>query len=102
MQCKGLELPGYHPRGLMGMALAYATSNRGGCHLRAYMAAPEVLGIPEKVDRLTFSGKAELVKSIQDESACIDSLVLCKFTSFSISNKYFVDMLNPRSRGSQN
>jgi len=39
MQCKGLEIPGYDPRGLMGMALAYATSNRGGCHVRAYMVA---------------------------------------------------------------
>jgi aldehyde:ferredoxin oxidoreductase len=92
MQCKGLEMPGYDPRGLMGMALAYATSNRGGCHLRAYMAAPEVLGKPEKVDRLTFSGKAHLVKMYQDETATLDSLVLCKFSSFSIA--LFAEMLS--------
>ena len=94
MQCKGLELPGYDPRGLLGMALAYATSNRGGCHLRAYMAAPEVLGRPEKIDRLTFSGKAQLVKIFQDETASIDSLVLCKFASFSITKELFVDLLS--------
>jgi len=94
MQCKGLELPGYDPRGLLGMALAYATSNRGGCHLRAYMAGPEVLGKPKKVDRLTFSGKAELVKIYQDETASIDSLVLCKFASFSISKQLFAEMLS--------
>jgi aldehyde:ferredoxin oxidoreductase len=94
MQCKGLELPGYDPRGLLGMALAYATSNRGGCHLRAYMAAPEILGKPKKVDRLTFSGKAELVKIYQDETASIDSLVLCKFASFSISKELFTELLS--------
>ena len=94
MQCKGLEIPGYDPRGLMGMALAYATSNRGGCHLRAYMAATEVLGKPEKIDRLTFSGKAQLVKLYQDETATFDSLVLCKFSSFSIKKELFAEMLS--------
>lgn len=94
MQCKGLELPGYDPRGLLGMALAYATSNRGGCHLRAYMAAPEILGKPKKVDRLTFSGKAELVKIYQDETCVIDSLVLCTFASFSIAKELFAEMLS--------
>ncbi|NJD52347.1 MAG: aldehyde ferredoxin oxidoreductase [Candidatus Methanoperedens sp.] len=94
MQCKGLELPGYDPRGLLGMALAYATSNRGGCHMRAYMAGPEVLGKPKKVDRLTFSGKAELVKIQQDETASIDSLVLCKFASFSVPEEIFAELLS--------
>ena len=94
MQCKGLELPGYDPRGLMGMALAYATSNRGGCHMRAYMAAPEILGKPKKVDRLTFSGKAELVKTFQDETATIDSLILCRFASLSISKELFTELLS--------
>ncbi|MDP2846310.1 MAG: aldehyde ferredoxin oxidoreductase family protein, partial [Candidatus Methanoperedens sp.] len=56
MHVKGLELPGYDPRGVLGMALAYASSNRGGCHLRAYMIAPEILGKPIKVDPKTFSG----------------------------------------------
>lgn len=94
MQCKGLELPGYDPRGLLGMALSYATSNRGGCHLRSYMAAPELLGKPKKLDPLTFSGKAEFVKLYQDETASIDSLVLCKFASFSVPKELFVDLLS--------
>jgi len=94
MQSKGLELPGYDPRGLMGMALAYATSNRGGCHLKAYMAAPEVLGKPERIDRLTFSGKAQLVKIYQDETAALDSLVLCKFASFSVRKELFAEILS--------
>jgi aldehyde:ferredoxin oxidoreductase len=94
MHSKGLELPGYDPRGLMGMALAYATSNRGGCHLRGYMAGPEVLGKPERVDRLTFSGKAQLVKIYQDETATFDSMILCRFSSFSVRKESFAEMLS--------
>ncbi len=94
MQSKGLELPGYDPRGVLGIALAYATSNRGGCHLRAYTIAPEILGTPEKVDPLTFSGKAELVQALQNELAALDSLVLCKFTMFSVSEKEYANLLS--------
>jgi len=94
MQCKGLELPGYDPRGVLGMALAYATSNRGGCHLRAYMVAPEILGKPKKVDRFTFKGKAGLVQIFQNALAALDSLVLCKFASFAISEEEFANMLS--------
>ncbi len=94
MQVKGLELPGYDPRGALGMALAYATSNRGGCHQRAYMIAPEILGKPKKIDPNTFSGKAKLLQEFQDEKAALDSLVLCTFASFAISGEGFADMLS--------
>ncbi|MBW2186525.1 MAG: aldehyde ferredoxin oxidoreductase family protein [Deltaproteobacteria bacterium] len=36
MEVKGLEMPAYEPRGNYGMGLAYATSERGACHLRAF------------------------------------------------------------------
>lgn len=94
MQSKGLELPGYDPRGVLGMALAFATSNRGGCHQRAYMIAPEIFGKPMKVDPHTFSGKAELVQIFQNEKAALDSLVLCTFASFAMSDEEFVNMLS--------
>ncbi len=94
MQVKGLELPGYDPRGAFGMALAYATSNRGGCHLRAYMIAPEILGKPIKVEPKTFSGKAELVQKFQNATASLDSLVLCIFSSFAISEVEYANMLS--------
>jgi 3-keto-L-gulonate-6-phosphate decarboxylase len=81
---RGLELPAYDPRGAKGMALAYATSNRGGCHLQAYTIAPEILSNPEFVDPATEVGKAELVKKMQDAYAVYDSLVACKFHSFSL------------------
>ncbi len=84
MQVKGLELPAYDPRGAKGMALAYATSNRGGCHLRAYMVMSEILSSPRYLSPLKVEGKAELVKKLQDVFAVLDSLVTCKFTAFAL------------------
>jgi len=82
MTVKGQEFPAYDPRGIQGMGLAYATSNRGACHLRGYTVASEVLGIPEKTDPLTSDGKAALVKAFQDATAAVDSSGLCVFTTF--------------------
>lgn len=82
MTVKGQEFPAYDPRGIQGMGLAYATSNRGACHLRGYTVASEVLGIPEKTDPLVTDGKAGLVKAFQDATAAVDSSGLCLFTTF--------------------
>ena len=82
MSVKGSEFPAYDPRGIQGMGLAYATSNRGACHLRGYTVASEILGIPEKTDPLATDGKAGLVKAFQDATAAFDSSGLCVFTSF--------------------
>jgi aldehyde:ferredoxin oxidoreductase len=82
MSVKSQEFPAYDPRGIQGMGLTYATSNRGACHLRSYTVASEVLGIPVKTDPLTTDGKAELVKAFQDATAVFDSAGLCLFTSF--------------------
>lgn len=82
MTVKGQEFPAYDPRGIQGMGLTYATSNRGACHLRSYTVSSEVLGIPVKTDPLTTDGKPELVKSFQDATAAVDSSGLCVFTTF--------------------
>ena len=82
MTVKGQEFPAYDPRGIQGMGLAYATSNRGACHLRGYTVASEILGIPEKTDPLESAGKAGLVKAFQDATAAVDSAGLCIFTTF--------------------
>jgi len=82
MTVKGQEFPAYDPRGIQGMGLAYATANRGGCHLRGYTVASEILGIPEKTDPLVTDGKAGLVKAFQDATAAVDSSGLCIFTTF--------------------
>ena len=85
MSVKGQEFPAYDSRGIQGMGLAYATSNRGACHLRGYTVASEVLGIPVKTDPLSAEGKPELVMAFQDATASFDSAGLCIFTSFAWS-----------------
>lgn len=82
---KGLGLPGHDPRAYNSLALGYATSNRGACHLQAFshafernMTAPE-LGFPETLDRFSTDRKGELVARTQDLMALYDSLSLCKF-----------------------
>jgi aldehyde:ferredoxin oxidoreductase len=82
LEVKGQSIPAYDPRGLKGMGIAYATSNRGACHLRAYTPASEILGVPYKTDPLAWQGKGELTKLLQDLSAFTDSLDLCKFSQF--------------------
>ena len=85
MTVKGQEFPAYDPRGIQGMGLTYATSNRGACHLRSYTVASEVLGIPEKTDPLVSEGKAGLVKAFQDATALVDASGTCIFTTFALS-----------------
>jgi aldehyde:ferredoxin oxidoreductase len=82
MTVKGQAIPAYDPRGIKGMGLGYATSNRGACHLRAYTPASELGLIPMKSDPLAWEGKGELVKLLQDLHAFSDSLDLCKFSAF--------------------
>ena len=82
MTVKGQEFPAYDGRGLQGMGLAYATSNRGACHLRGYMVSPEVLGIPVKMEPQATEGKPAMLKAFQDLTAVVDSSGLCLFTTF--------------------
>ena len=74
-EVKGLELPAYDPRGAFGMALAYATSDRGGCHMRAFPVGDEILAASVPPD--TFEGKAEMVRRQQDFSALTFSGIWC-------------------------
>ncbi|MCK4312492.1 MAG: aldehyde ferredoxin oxidoreductase family protein [Candidatus Cloacimonetes bacterium] len=94
MQVKGMEIPAYDPRGVQGQALAYATNNRGGCHIKAYMIGPEVLGLPVFLDRFAIKGKAEIVALLQDISAMVDSIILCRFLQFALSITTFKEILN--------
>ncbi len=72
MVAKGQEFPGYDGRSMQGMGLAYATSNRGACHLRADPYEDDFSGGP-------LDGKAKLVKETQDANAAVDSTGLCAF-----------------------
>ncbi|MFX1453468.1 MAG: aldehyde ferredoxin oxidoreductase family protein, partial [Promethearchaeota archaeon] len=89
MQVKGMELPAYDPRGAQGQALAYATSNRGGCHLRAFIIGPELLGVPTLFDRFQTYNKPDLVIRTQNINAMLDSIIVCKFTAFAISEDFY-------------
>lgn len=82
MTVKGQEFPAYDGRGIQGMGLEYATSNRGACHVRGYAVASEIFGVPEKTDPLVTEGKAALVKAFQDMTAVVDSAGLCLFSTF--------------------
>ncbi|HCR38634.1 MAG TPA: aldehyde ferredoxin oxidoreductase [Synergistaceae bacterium] len=77
---KGMELPGYEPRATWGMALAYATSDRGGCHQRAWTVLGELDG---HLPRFSTEGMAKTVKTVQDERAAAYSLVVCDFAPYS-------------------
>ncbi|MBL7221340.1 MAG: aldehyde ferredoxin oxidoreductase family protein [Phycisphaerae bacterium] len=94
MTVKKLEMPAYDPRGIQGQGLQYATSNRGGCHVRGYMISPEVLGIPEKLDPMSLEGKAAWAIAFQNLTATIDSLGVCLFTSFALGAEHFAAMYN--------
>ncbi len=99
MTVKGQEFPAYDPRAIQGMGLAYATSNRGACHLRGYTVASEVLGIPVKTDPLVTEGKAELVKALQDATAAVDSSGLCVFTTFAWSMENIAPQVDAACEG---
>jgi len=83
VQVKGLEYPGYDPRGSIGMALAYAVSDRGACHLRAWPANSEAFG---DLDPFTTEGKAQLVIDDQNLYSVKWSLVVCDFYAIGYSN----------------
>ncbi|MBQ3386927.1 MAG: aldehyde ferredoxin oxidoreductase C-terminal domain-containing protein, partial [Eggerthellaceae bacterium] len=84
MSTKKQEMPAYDGRAIQGIGLEYATSNRGGCHVRGYMISPEVLGIPMKLDPLVTEGKGAVLKLFQDLTALCDSTGICLFTTFGI------------------
>jgi aldehyde:ferredoxin oxidoreductase len=73
---KGLEPAGYDPRVLKGMGLAYGTSDRGACHLRATFYKPELTGMidPEQIE-----GKAAVFVQWEDRLTFFDSLIICRF-----------------------
>jgi len=93
MSVKKQEMPAYDGRGVQGMGLEYATSNRGGCHVRGYLTSPEILGVPVKLDPLVTTDKASWLKTYQDLTAVIDSAGICLFTSFAIGLTEISDML---------
>jgi len=89
IQVKKLELAGVEPRGSFGMALAYSTSDRGGCHQRCWTPSVELSGT---LSRYSMEGVPKFVKEVQDERAVCFSLVVCDFLPYTVPE--MIDMLN--------
>lgn len=82
---KGMEFPAHDPRAYNGVALSYATSNRGACHVQGFthgfekgFTMPE-LGIDQPHPRHSVEGKGEFTAKLQDLMCIFDSIKLCKF-----------------------
>ncbi|MCD6276198.1 MAG: aldehyde ferredoxin oxidoreductase family protein [Thermoplasmata archaeon] len=95
MGVKKQELPAYDPRGAEGHGLGYATDNRGGDHIKAYLISPEILGYPFKMDPHDISDeKVKMLILFQDLTAVIDAAGMCVFTTFGLGGDDYRDLLN--------
>ena len=104
MHSKGLELPAYDPRAAKITGLAFATANRGGCHITAYIQAPTFLGVPipilreedrEPFDPFTEDPKlAKILKDMEDAFAVFDSAGTCKFLGMIITADRWANMIS--------
>lgn len=90
MHVKGLEYPQYEPRGSWGMSLAYAVSDRGACHMRAYAPNEEVFAA--SIPPYTAEGKGEMVKNLGVHNAVKFSLCICDFWG-TLSKAVMAEML---------
>lgn len=84
MSCKKQEMPAYDPRGVQGIGLNYATNNRGGCHVRGYTIAVEVLGNGATLDPRVTEGKAAVDIVFQNLTAALDATGACLFSTFGL------------------
>lgn len=89
---KGQEFPGYDPRAMQGMGLAYATSNRGACHMRASPYAADFTEVGTE-------GRATVVRKTQDKAAAIDSTGLCMFTRNAWNFKDYAEQIDAACGG---
>jgi aldehyde:ferredoxin oxidoreductase len=94
MSVKKQEMPAYDPRGVQGIGLNYATNNRGGCHVRGYTIAVEVLGNGANLDPRVTEEKAATDMVFQNLTAALDSSGACLFSTFGIGGAELAEMLS--------
>lgn len=102
MHVKGLELPAYDPRAAKICGLAFATANRGGDHITAYVEGPAFIDIPfmcVEDSRIEDSmveepGEAKVVKDLEDALTVFDCVGTCKFMGMALSTEDWVDMIS--------
>ena len=90
---KGLEFPGYDPRGMKGQGLTYALSDRGACHVRSNTIRTELLGRPYPIDQYAYEGKPAMVRELQLDYASYDCLIACIFGAFAITLQDYADAI---------
>jgi aldehyde:ferredoxin oxidoreductase len=101
MHVKGLELPAYDSRAVQATGLAYATANRGGDHITAYVQGPSFLDYPFLVvdesrirDPLVADPKeARVVKDLEDALTIFDCVGACKFMGMGLAMREWVDLI---------
>ena len=94
-------MPAHDPRALQSMGIAYATANRGACHLQAVSyilelgyAMPEI-GFPESMDQFQVKDKAKMTALMQNVASMLDSLKICKFLMYSgVTLQDLIDWIN--------
>ena len=94
MTVKKQEIPAYDPRGVQGIGLEYATCNRGGCHVKGYTIAVEVLGQGPNLDPRVTTAKAFWVKLFQDVTSAVDAVGGCIFGTFGMDAGDYAAMLS--------
>jgi aldehyde:ferredoxin oxidoreductase len=90
---KGMELPGYDPRGTTGYALEYSVADRGGCHRRARPIHKEA---QSESFRFGYEGKAEVVIESENLRGYSHSLPICDYvpTFFGMKPEDHAELLN--------
>lgn len=91
MHVKGMELPAYDPRACWSMALAYATSCRGACHLKSYALDVELGTGPAA--GATGPARAALVVQAENRRAVADSALVCSFAGSALTHEWLVSLL---------
>ncbi len=101
MNVKGLELACYDSRAAKITGLAFATANRGGDHITAYVQGPTFLASPFLViddseirDPLEANPEeARIVKELEDALAVFDSAGSCKFMGMALEAREWSDII---------
>ncbi len=101
MHVKGLELPAYDPRAAKICGLAFATANRGGDHITAYVEGPAFVDIPfpcvedSRIEDWIVENPAEakVVKDLEDTLTVFDCAGTCKFMGMALATQDWVDMI---------
>jgi aldehyde:ferredoxin oxidoreductase len=94
---KGLELTAYHPKAIMGTALGYAVSSRGGDYNNVYASleyswskdqAIAEFGTAEAVNIHSTTAKGWLIKKAVVTNILLDCLGLCKVPVLSLLKSF--------------